>query len=34
MRTSPKPLFKVYEVVAILLFLIAAVGFASLKLAY
>jgi hypothetical protein len=33
MRTSPKPLFKVYEVVAIL-FLIAAVGFASLKLAY
>ena len=34
MRTSNKPLFKIYEVVAILAFLVAAIAVTSLKLVY
>jgi hypothetical protein len=34
MRTSNKPLFKVYEIVAILAFLMAAIAVTSLKLVY
>ncbi len=34
MRTSNKPLFKVYEIVAILAFLMAAAAVTSLKLVY
>lgn len=34
MRTSNKPLFKVYEIVAILAFLVAAIAVTSLKLVY
>ncbi len=34
MRTSNKPLFKAYEIVAILAFAMAAIAVASLKLVY
>jgi len=34
MRTSNKPLFKIYELVAILAFVAAAITVASLKLVY
>ena len=34
MRSSNKPLFKAYEVIAILAFALAAIAIASLKLVY
>ena len=34
MRASKQPLFKVYEIVAILAFLLAAIAVMSLKLVY
>jgi hypothetical protein len=34
MRTPSKPLFKVYEIVAIVAFVVAAIGVGSLRLVY
>jgi hypothetical protein len=34
MRTPSKPLFKIYEIVAIVAFAVAAIGVSALKLVY